>query len=176
MRAIDAIGREWQLSTFQFDFNEPERFGVSYIGPDGKEHQPYMVHRALLGSIERFFGILVEHYAGAFPLWLAPEQVRVLPLTEKQIEQARSVAAQLRAAGCRVTVDERSEKVGAKIRNAQIEKVPYMLILGPKEAESGMVSVRSRSAGDLGVMSLETLIEKVKAEIASRGVGSEKQA
>jgi threonyl-tRNA synthetase len=117
----------------------------------------------------------VEHYAGAFPLWLAPEQVRVLPLTEKQIEQARSVAAQLRAAGCRVTVDERSEKVGAKIRNAQIEKVPYMLILGPKEAESGMVSVRSRSVGDLGGMSLEALIEKVKAEIASRGMGPEKQ-
>ena len=176
MRAIDAIGREWQLSTFQFDFNEPERFGVTYIGQDGKEHQPYMVHRALLGSIERFFGILVEHYAGAFPLWLAPEQVRVLPLTEKQIEQARSVAAQLRAAGCRVTVDERSEKVGAKIRNAQIDKIPYMLILGPKEAESGMVSVRSRSAGDQGVMSLEALIEKVKTEIASRGLGPQQHA
>ena len=176
MRVKDAIGREWQMSTIQFDFNLPERFDLTYIGADGKEHRPYMVHRALLGSIERFFGILVEHYAGAFPLWLAPEQVRVMPLTEKQIEQARAAAAQLRAAGCRVTVDERSEKVGAKIRNAQLEKIPYMLILGPKEAESGMVSVRSRSAGDQGVMSLEALIAKVQAEIASRGLESAKQA
>ncbi len=176
MRVKDAIGREWQMSTIQFDFNLPERFDLTYIGADGKAHRPYMVHRALLGSIERFFGILVEHYAGAFPLWLAPEQVRVMPLTEKQIDPARAAAAQLRAAGCRVTVDERSEKVGAKIRNAQLEKIPYMLILGPKEAESGMVSVRSRSAGDQGVMSLEALIGKVKAEIASRGLESAKQA
>jgi len=171
LRVKDAIGREWQMSTFQFDFNLPERFDLTYIGADGKAHRPYMVHRALLGSIERFFGILVEHYAGAFPLWLAPEQVRALPLTEKQIEQARSVAAQLRAAGFRVTVDERSEKVGAKIRNAQVEKIPYMLILGPQEAESGMVSVRSRSAGDVGALSLETLINRLKSEIASRGIG-----
>ena len=171
LRVKDAIGREWQMSTFQFDFNLPERFDLTYIGADGKEHRPYMVHRALLGSIERFFGILVEHYAGAFPLWLAPEQVRALPLTEKQNENALSLVTQLRAAGFRVTVDERSEKIGAKIRDAQIEKIPYMLILGPKEAESGMVSVRSRSAGDLGVLSLETLIDRLKAEMAFRGVG-----
>ncbi len=164
MRVKDAIGREWQMSTFQFDFNMPQRFNMTYIGPDGKEHRPYMVHRALLGSIERFFGILVEHYAGAFPLWLAPEQVRVLPLTEKQMDFARSVSSTLRANGFRVSVDERSEKVGAKIRDAQMQKIPYMLIIGPKEAESGMVSVRSRSAGDQGGMSLAALMEKLKAE------------
>ena len=168
MRARDVIGREWQLSTFQFDFNLPERFDITYAGADGKEHRPYMVHRALLGSIERFFGILVEHYAGAFPLWLAPEQVRVIPLTEKQIEAARTMAGQLRAADFRVTVDERSEKVGAKIRDAQIQKIPYMAVLGPKEIESGMVSVRSRSAGDQGVMGLTAFIEKLKAEEAEK--------
>lgn len=164
MRARDAIGREWQLSTIQFDFNLPDRFDMAYIGPDGKEHRPYMVHRALLGSIERFFGILVEHYAGSFPLWLAPEQVRVLPLTEKQIEAARDTARRLKDARFRVTVDERSDKLGAKIRNAQIDKVPYMLVIGPKETEKELVSVRSRSAGDLGGMSLEAFIEKLKAE------------
>ncbi len=169
MRAIDAIGRDWQLSTFQFDFNEPERFDVSYVGADGKEHRPYMVHRALLGSIERFFGILIEHYAGAFPLWLAPEQARVLPLTEKQHERAREVAGRLRAEGFRVSVDERSEKVGAKIRDAQMEKIPYMLVIGPKEADSGMVSVRRRTAGDQGAVGLEALMETLKAEVGSKG-------
>ena len=149
---------------------QPERFDISYIGADGKEHRPYMVHRALLGSIERFFGILVEHYAGAFPFWLAPEQIRVLPLTEKQIDAARAVADPLRGADFRVSVDERSEKVGAKIRTAQMEKVPYMLVLGPKEVESGMVSVRSRSAGDQGVMALAALVDKLKAEEASKGL------
>ena len=171
MRAIDAIGREWQLSTFQFDFNLPERFDMTYIGADGKEHRPYMVHRALLGSIERFFGILIEHYAGAFPLWLAPEQVRVLPLTDKQADYANQVEASLRAADFRVAIDARSEKVGARIRDAQMQKIPYMLILGPREAEAGVVSVRSRSAGDQGGMKLEALIEKLKAEVASRGLG-----
>lgn len=171
MRAIDAIGREWQLSTFQFDFNLPERFDMTYIGADGKEHRPYMVHRALLGSIERFFGILIEHYAGAFPLWLAPEQVRILPLTDKQAEYARQVETSLRAADFRAAVDARSEKVGARIRDAQLQKIPYMLILGPREAEAGMVSVRSRSAGDQGGMKIEALIEKMTAEVASRGLG-----
>lgn len=171
MRAIDAIGREWQLSTFQFDFNLPERFDMTYIGADGKEHRPYMVHRALLGSIERFFGILIEHYAGAFPLWLAPEQVRVLPLTDKQADYANQVEASLRAADFRVAIDARSEKVGARIRDAQMQKIPYMLILGPREAEAGVVSVRSRSAGDQGGMKIEALIEKLKAEVASRGLG-----
>jgi len=169
MRARDAIGREWQLSTFQFDFNLPDRFDMTYIGSDGKEHRPYMVHRALLGSIERFFGILVEHYAGAFPLWLAPEQVRVLPLTEKQMEYAGDIADRIRKAGFRVSVDERSDKVGAKIRTAQMEKIPYMLIVGPKEADSGMVSVRSRSAGDQGAVDLEAFLETLKAEAVPGG-------
>ena len=164
LKVRDAIGREWQVSTFQFDFNLPERFDLTYTGADGQPHQPYMVHRALFGSIERFFGILVEHYAGAFPLWLAPEQVRLLPLTEKQHELARSLAAQFSAEDFRVTVDERNEKVGAKIRAAQLEKIPYMLILGPKEAEQGLVSVRHRTAGDQGVMTPVAFMERLRAE------------
>ncbi len=169
LRARDAIGREWQLSTIQFDFNEPERFDMVYTGADGQEHRPYMVHRALLGSLERFFGILVEHYAGAFPLWLAPEQVRVLPLTDRQIEYANGLAAALREHDFRVSVDEGSEKLGAKIRAAQVEKIPYMLIVGPKEAEQQTVSVRSRSAGDRGAMPLPALIEMLRAEVDARG-------
>ena len=160
----DALGREWQLSTIQFDFNLPERFDLNYIGEDGKEHRPYMVHRALFGSLERFFGILIEHYAGAFPLWLAPEQVRVLPLTENQLEYGRSVRDALRAADIRVALDEKSEKVGAKIRRAQNEKIPYMLVLGPREAEAGQVAVRARLEGDQGAVSIESFIEKVKKE------------
>jgi threonyl-tRNA synthetase len=160
----DAIGREWQVSTFQFDFNLPERFDLTYTGADGQPHQPYMVHRALFGSIERFFGILVEHYAGAFPLWLAPEQVRLLPLTDKQHELARGLAEQFGAEDFRVTVDERNEKIGAKIRAAQLEKIPYMLIIGPKEAEQGLVSVRHRTAGDQGVMTPAAFMERLRAE------------
>jgi len=164
LKVRDAIGREWQVSTFQFDFNLPERFNLVYTGADGQEHQPYMVHRALFGSIERFFGILVEHYAGAFPLWLAPEQVRLLPLTEKQHEWARGLVAQLDAEDFRATVDDRNEKLGAKIRAAQLEKIPYMLIVGPKEAEQGLVSVRHRVAGDQGVMTPAALMERLRAE------------
>ena len=168
LRVKDAIGREWQVSTFKFDFNLPERFDLTYVGADGREHRPYMVHRALLGSIERFFGILVEHYGGAFPLWLAPEQVRILPLTEKQLDYGRAVLDRLAAAGFRASVDERSEKVGAKIRDAQVEKVPYMLVVGPKEIEGGRVSVRSRSAGDQGAMGLDDFVEKLRIEEAAR--------
>jgi threonyl-tRNA synthetase len=164
MKVRDVIGREWQMSTIQFDFNLPERFNLTYVGADGQEHQPYMVHRALFGSLERFFGILVEHYAGAFPLWLAPEQVRVMPLTDKQLPAAEAIAEQLRNADFRVAVDSRSEKVGAKIRDAQMAKIPYMLVLGPREAEQGTISVRSRSAGDQGSMTIQALMEKLKAE------------
>ena len=163
LKIKDAIGREWQLSTIQFDFNLPERFDLSYVGEDGGLHRPYMVHRALLGSIERFFGILVEHYAGAFPYWLAPEQVRVLPLTEHQLDYAETVAARLVDADVRVGVDRKSEKIGAKIRRAQTEKVPYMLVLGPKEAEAGTVALRSRTEGDQGAVSVDELIEKLAA-------------
>ncbi len=159
LKIKDALGRPWQLGTIQFDFNLPERFDLMYIGEDGKEHQPYMVHRALLGSLERFFGILIEHYAGAFPAWLAPEQVRVLPITAGQIEYAKGIEAKLRAADVRVTVDADNEKLGAKIRKAQLEKVPYMLVVGGRDAEAGVVSVRSREAGDQGAMSLEAFQE-----------------
>jgi threonyl-tRNA synthetase len=160
----DAIGREWQLSTIQFDFNMPERFNLVFTGEDGQEHRPYMVHRALLGSLERFFGILVEHYGGAFPLWLAPEQARVLPITEKQEAVADTVARKLQDVGLRVTVDRRSEKIGAKIRRAQADKIPYMLVLGQREAEGGSVAVRSRSTGEEGSMTVDAVIEKLKRE------------
>ncbi|MCX6998192.1 MAG: threonine--tRNA ligase [Kiritimatiellaeota bacterium] len=169
LKVRDAIGREWQMSTFQFDFNLPERFDITYTGADGQAHRPYMVHRALFGSLERFFGILVEHVAGAFPLWLAPEQVRILPLTEKQVDYARGLAEQLRAEDARVAVDERNEKVGAKIRAAQLDKIPYMLIVGPQEAEQGLVSVRHRTAGDQGVMKPAAFLERLRAESRPTG-------
>ena len=164
LKTRDAIGREWQMSTVQFDFNEPERFDMVYTGADGKEHRPYMVHRALLGSLERFFGILIEHYAGAFPLWLAPVQAVLIPVTDKQTAAAKDVAARLRAKDLRVVVDERAEKMGAKIRDAQMQKIPYMLVLGGREIENGTVSVRGRVAGDLGAMPLDAFIAKMDAE------------
>jgi len=164
LKIKDALGRPWQLGTIQFDFNLPERFAITYVGDDGKEHQPYMVHRALLGSLERFFGILIEHYGGAFPLWLAPEQVRVLPITEHQIAYAQSVADQLRQADVRVSVDDNSEKIGAKIRRAQTEKVPIMLVVGAREAEAGAVAVRRREGGDQGVISREAFLDLVRKE------------
>lgn len=163
----DAIGREWQLSTIQFDFNLPSRFNLVYTGEDGKEHQPYMVHRALLGSLERFFGILVEHYGGAFPAWLAAEQVRVLPISDKQETAAEGVLARLLAAGLRATVDRKSEKIGAKIRRAQAEKIPFMLVLGQREVESGAVAVRAHSGGDQGAIPLESAIEMLRKECAA---------
>lgn len=168
MKVRDCIGREWQCTTIQFDFNLPERFNLSYVGTDNQPHQPYMVHRALFGSIERFFGILVEQYAGAFPLWLAPEQARVLPITDKQTDYAQKVAEQLRAADLRVSVDTRSEKIGARIRDAQLEKIPYMLVVGGREAEAGQVAVRARGAGDLGVLSVDALVARLKKEEADR--------
>lgn len=168
LKVKDAMGREWQTSTIQFDFNEPERFDLTYIGSDGAEHRPYMVHRALLGSIERFFGVLIEHYAGAFPLWLAPEQARVLPLTDGQAAFAGRVAEELRKADFRVAVDDRSGKIGAKIRAAQLEKIPYMLIVGPKEETSGNVSVRSRARGDLGISSIGDFIKMMEKEIEDK--------
>ena len=164
LKTRDAIGRQWQMSTVQFDFNLPERFDMAYTGADGKEHRPYMVHRALLGSLERFFGILIEHYAGAFPLWLAPVQAVVIPVTDKQTAAAEEVAAKLRAADLRAQVDGRPEKMGAKIRDAQMQKIPYMLVLGGREIENGTVSVRSRVAGDLGAMALDAFVEKMDAE------------
>ena len=165
MKIKDALGRPWQLGTVQFDFNLPERFNLTYIGADGQEHQPYMVHRALLGSIERFFGILIEHYAGAFPLWLAPEQIRILPISDKALDYAKKVQAGLRSAGFRVDVDISAEKLGAKIREATLQKVPYQVVVGPRDEAAGTVSVRSRAEGDLGAMPLDALIAKLKGEI-----------
>ena len=165
LKIKDAIGREWQLGTIQFDFNLPERFDLSYIGSDGKAHRPYMVHRALLGSIERFFGILIEHYAGAFPAWLAPEQVRILPLTDDQMPFAKNLAAELRAEDVRVEVDAAADKLGAKIRRAQADKIPFMLVVGKREAESGQVSVRSRGEGDKGAMDVAAFKELFRAAL-----------
>jgi threonyl-tRNA synthetase len=151
VKLVDAIGRKWQLSTVQFDFLLPRRFGLEYIAEDGKAHQPLMCHRALYGSVERFFGILIEHYAGAFPIWLAPVQVAVLPITDRQIEYAKKLHDELNAAGIRVHLDDRSEKVNLKIREAQLQKIPFMLVIGDREAQAGTVSVRNRKHGDQGV-------------------------
>ncbi len=164
----DVIGREWQLGTVQVDFQLPERFDLHYTGADNKPHRPVMIHRAPFGSMERFVGVLIEHFAGAFPVWLAPEQARVLPVSDKVSAYAGEVAGALRQAGVRATVDGSQDKLGAKIRLAQVEKVPYMLVVGGKEAESRQVSVRSRKAGDEGVQPLENLVERIKTEISER--------
>ena len=161
----DVLDRAWQCTTIQVDFNLPERFSMSFIGEDGAQHQPIMIHRALMGSLERFFGILVEHYAGAFPLWLSPVQVKVLPITEKQNEYANEIKSLLINKGIRVEVDSRNEKVGYKIREAQMDKVPYMFIIGGREAESRSVSLRMRKEGDIGAMPVTEAIEKVKKEV-----------
>lgn len=164
----DAIGRIWQLGTIQLDFNLPERFELEYTGDDNLKHRPFMIHRALFGSIERFFGVLIEHYAGAFPLWLAPVQVAVLPITDRINDYADSVAAELRRSGFRVESNTKSDKIGAKIRDAQMQKIPYMLILGDQELENGQVAVRERKQGDIGAMSLEEFRDKIAAERLSR--------
>ena len=168
VKLIDAIGRPWQLTTVQFDFNLPARFGLEFVGEDGARHQPLMVHRALLGSVERFFGILIEHYAGAFPLWLAPTQVEICPVSEKVADYAKHVYQTLKNHGVRVHLDDRNEKLPAKIRDAQIEKIPYMLVVGPKEAEAGTVSVRHRAKGDLGPRPIADAVASLLQEIASR--------
>jgi threonyl-tRNA synthetase len=164
----DALGRLWQCSTVQFDFNEPERFGMSFIGVDNQAHRPYMIHRALLGSIERFFGMLIEHYAGAFPVWLAPVQAKVLSITDSQLEYAKGVRDRLLAAGIRTELDSRSEKVGFKIREAAMEKVPYILVVGDKEVQQNAVAVRERGGKDLGAMPLEEFIDKTQKEIREK--------
>jgi len=169
-KLIDATGRPWQLTTVQFDFNLPARFGLQYVGEDGSKHQPLMVHRALLGSVERFFGILIEHYAGAFPLWLAAVQVEVCPVSEKVADYAKHVAEMLKGHGLRVHLDDRNEKLPAKIRDAQLQKIPYMLVVGPKEAEAGTVSVRHRSKGDLGPRPLAELVAALRQEADSRAI------
>jgi threonyl-tRNA synthetase len=168
IKVRDAIGRSWQCTTIQFDFNLPERFNLTYVGADGAEHRPYMVHRALFGSLERFFGVLVEHYGGAFPLWLAPVQAIVIPIADRHMEHAKLVRDQLADAGLRVTVDERNERMNAKIRDAQLSKVPYMLVVGDKEAEAGGAAVRRRSGEDLGIMPTADIAARVAGEALSR--------
>lgn len=168
LKIKDAIGREWQLSTIQFDFNEPERFDLTYIGEDGQPHRPYMVHRALLGSLERFFGVLIEHYAGAFPVWLSPVQAVLIPIADRHLDYIKQVAADLRQAGLRVTVDDRPERMNAKIRDAQKEKIPYMLVVGDKEMESNQVALRLRNGENPGPVSIPSFIEMAQKEIAQK--------
>ena len=168
IKVRDAIGRSWQCTTIQFDFNLPERFDLTYVGADGAEHRPYMVHRALFGSLERFFGVLVEHYGGAFPLWLAPVQAVVIPIADRHMEHAQLVRDQLAAAGLRVSVDERNERMNAKIRDAQMNKVPYMLVVGDKEVEAGGAAVRLRSGDDLGIMPTAEVAARMADEARTR--------
>lgn len=168
VKLVDAIGRKWQLSTVQFDFTLPRRFGLEYIGEDGKAHQPLMCHRALYGSVERFFGILVEHYAGAFPVWLAPVQVAVLPITDRQLAYAGQVRDRLVEEGIRVTLDDRSEKVNLKIREAQLQKIPFMLVVGDREAGNGTVAVRNRKHGDQGAKTLDGFLSRIRELIDSK--------
>mgnify|MGYP006101593797 FL=1 len=163
----DTLGRKWQCSTVQFDFNLPERFDMSYVGEDGEPHRPFMVHRALFGSIERFIGILIEHYGGAFPLWLAPVQASIIPIADRHLEHAEAVANKLKQAGIRLTIDTAKERMGNKIRRAQLQKIPYMLIIGDREAEADATSVRTRSGEDLGEIVTDDLIAKLSTEITS---------
>ena len=168
VKLVDVLGRLWQLSTVQFDFNLPARFELEYVGEDGEKHQPVMVHRALFGSVERFFGVLIEHYAGAFPLWLAPVQIGLVPISERHQEYAHQVKAELEAAGFRVEVDDRNEKMNAKIRDFANQKTPYILVMGDKEAEARAVSVRARAKGDQGSVPLTEFIAKARDLIASQ--------
>ncbi len=170
LKMVDSLGREWQLSTIQFDFNLPERFDMTYIGQDGEAHRPYMIHRALLGSMERFMGVLIEHYAGAFPLWLAPVQVVMVPIADRHIPYAETVAEQLREAGLRVEVDGSSERMNKKIRNAQLQKTPYMLVVGDKEIENEAVAVRTRDNNNMGAMAVSAFKERALEIIASKAM------
>ena len=168
VKLVDAIGREWQGPTVQVDFNLPERFDVTYVGEDGKEHRPVMLHRVVLGSMERFFGTLIEQYAGAFPVWLAPVQVEVVPITDVQEEYAAQVADRLSARGIRAKVDTRREKMQAKIRDAELQKVPYIAVVGAREASADAVAVRKRHEGDQGVMQVGDFLEKVLEDIRTK--------
>jgi threonyl-tRNA synthetase len=168
IKVRDSLGRAWQCSTIQFDFNLPERFDMTYVGEDGKEHRPFMVHRALLGSMERFIGCLIEHYGGAFPVWLSPVQASIIPIADRHVDYARAVAAQMQDAGIRVAVDESSERMNAKIRTAQMQKTPYMLVIGDREQEQGAVAVRLRTEEDLGAIPVEGVIGLIRAKIEEK--------
>ena len=166
----DSLGRAWQLGTIQLDYAAPERFDLNYVGEDNSEHRPVVIHRAVCGSLERFIAILIEHFAGAFPLWLAPVQATVLPIADRHLDYARDVAAELDGAGFRVEVDDRQEKVNYKIREAQLQKIPYMLVVGDREQESGKVAVRNRKHADQGVKTLADFIAEIHALIESKAV------
>ncbi len=168
LKVKDAIGREWQLSTIQFDFNLPERFDLTYVGEDGQLHRPYMIHRALLGSLERFFGILIEHYAGAFPVWLSPVQAMIIPIADRHNGYAQGVLKELKGRGVRLELDERNDRMNAKIRDAQNQKIPYMLVIGDQEMETNTVSLRKRNGDNLGAMPLDQFVELVQQEILER--------
>lgn len=168
IKVKDSLGRSWQCSTIQFDFNLPDRFDMTYIAEDGKEHRPYMVHRALLGSLERFIGCLIENYAGAFPVWLSPIQVSVIPIADRHVEYAQSVADQMKEAGIRAIVNENSERMNAKIRTAQLQKIPYMMVIGDREQEAGSVSVRLRTEEDLGDMKVDAAIAMIRGKIEEK--------
>ena len=170
VKLVDAIGRLWQLSTVQFDFNLPQRFNLEYVAEDGTRKQPLMVHRALYGSVERFFGVLIEHYAGAFPVWLSPVQVAMIPIAERHVEYAQKVATQLKAAGVRVTVDSRNEKMNAKIREHAMQKVPFLLVVGDKESEANTVNVRTRGKEKTDDLPTAEFVEKIKKLIAEKTV------
>jgi len=171
----DAIGRRWQCATIQLDYQLPQRFDLKYIGADNAEHRPVVIHRAIFGSFERFVAMLIEHYAGAWPLWLAPVQVAVLPISDRHAAYAHEVRDRLAAAGLRVDLDTRTEKIGYKIREAQLQKIPYMLIAGDREAADGLVAVRSRTAGDLGARSVADFLAAASAEIARKRAAQEHQ-
>ncbi|HEX7723136.1 MAG TPA: threonine--tRNA ligase [Pyrinomonadaceae bacterium] len=173
IKVKDSIGRLWQLTTVQFDFNLPKRFQLEYIGEDNKPHQPIMIHRALFGSMERFFGVLIEHYGGAFPMWLAPVQVAVLPITDRINEYAETVAQELRTTGLRVEVNVRSDKIGAKIRDSQLQKIPFMLVLGDREMEQAQVAVRERTKGDIGAMSLDEFKQMAQRLVETRALANQ---
>jgi len=165
--ARDVLGREWQLSTIQVDFIQPARLGLSYIGEDGQEHTPVVLHRAVTGTTERFLGVIIEHFAGAFPVWLAPVQAVLIPIADRHLSYAREVAGRLKAAGLRVEVDDRGDRMNAKIRDAQRQKIPYMLVVGDQEMEKGQVALRLRSGENPGPVSLEQFLDQAKRDIAS---------
>ena len=166
----DCLGRSWQCGTIQLDFQLPERFDLTYIGEDGEKHRPVMLHRVIFGSIERFIGILIEHFAGAFPVWLSPVQVKILPIADAQLEYTNKIAEELKKYNIRIEIDNRSEKIGYKIREAQLQKVPYMLVIGEKEVKYNTVSVRDRKEGDLGAISIEDFISKIKQEVGNYNI------
>jgi len=165
--ARDVLGREWQLSTIQVDFIQPARLGCSYIGEDGMEHTPVVLHRAVTGSTERFLGVVIEHYAGAFPVWLAPVQAVLIPIADRHLAFVNELASRLKSAGMRVEVDDRSERMNAKIRDAQMQKVPYMLVVGDREVEMQMVALRLRSGENPGAISIDEFLQRVQSDVES---------